>query len=108
MIGYLAELFGVSLGLTIALELPVGVLFGMGSRKNLFLMILVNILTNPAAVLLHSLGCPQIPIEIAVVAAEAFVYWRFAKTQDWHIPHPVWLALSANAISWGVGLLIQL
>lgn len=103
----LLEMFVVSLVLTLVLELPIAWLMGLRSRKLLLLVALVNILTNPAAVLLHWLGVPQIPIEIAVVAVEAAVYLWFSKDEKWNIPRPIMLAVMANLISWTVGLLLQ-
>ena len=77
------------------------------NKKLLLLVLLVNILTNPAAVLLHWLGVPQIPVEIAVVLMEALIYIWFSKDESWTVPHPVGFAVVANSFSWGVGMLIQ-
>lgn len=103
----LLEMFVVSLALTLVMELPIAWLMGLRSRRLMVLAALVNILTNPAAVLLHWLGVPQIPIEIAVVAVEAAVYLWFSKDEKWNIPRPIMLAVTANLISWIVGLLLQ-
>ena len=103
---YLLEMFGISLLLTLAIELPIGFYMGI-RRRNLLIVLLVNILTNPAAVLLHWLGIGQIPLEAAVVLVEALIYVWFSKDEKWDIPRPVLLALVSNGISWGTGLLIQ-
>lgn len=95
------EMFCISLALTLLFELPVVWCFGLRTGRQLLLAVLVNILTNPAAVLLHLWGIPQLPIELAVVALEAFVYRRFG------IRRPLPLSLTANTISWTLGLLIQ-
>lgn len=103
---YYLLLFGLSLGLTILIEGIVGWCFGLRSRKQMVLLILVNLLTNPAAVWLHAFAqVPQIPIEIAVVIIECYVYHIFHKSH--HLPHPLLLSLTANSVSWGLGLLIQ-
>lgn len=95
--------YGVSLGLTLLIELPVCYLMGLRSREELELVFLVNLLTNPAAVWLHTtLGLPQIPIEVLVVVIECYVYHQFRQ------PHPLWLSLLANGISWGLGLVLQM
>lgn len=104
---YLLEMFAISLVLTLLFELPVAWCFGMRHRKEILLTVLVNILTNPAAVLLHWLGIPQIPIEFVVLIIEASIYYVFSVDRNWSIPHPVTLALIANAVSWFSGLLIQ-
>lgn len=108
MARYLLEMFGISLGLTLLIELPVGFAMGMRGKKHILLMILVNILTNPAAVLACWLGVAQIPVEIAVFLVEAGIYYWFSKDEGFTIKHPILLALLANLISWTSGILIQL
>ena len=108
MAKYILEMFGISLGLTLLIELPIGFAMGMREKKHILLMILVNVLTNPAAVLLCWLGVPQIPVEIGVFLVEASVYYWFSRDESWNIKHPVLLALLANLISWTSGILIQL
>ena len=108
MTRYILEMFGISLGLTLLIELPVGFAVGMRGKKHILLMILVNILTNPAAVLLCWLGVAQIPVEIAVFLVEAGIYYWFSKDEGFTIKHPILLALWANLISWTSGILIQL
>ena len=118
MEGYILEMFGVSLALTLVLEFLVLFLLKEGSRKNIVLLVLVNILTNPAAVFISLLGNVfggvgrqiwfQIPIEIAVVLLEAGIYWMFSKEKDWEICHPIWLAVVANTVSWLSGVVIQI
>lgn len=104
--GYLFEMFSVSLALTLVLELPVCMFFGMRAPKALLLVILVNILTNPAAVLLCWLGVPQLPVEIGVIFAEAGIYIWFANDFDRPVRHPGWMAVTANVLSWTVGMMI--
>mgnify|MGYP003309174873 CR=1 FL=1 len=96
-------MYGISFGLTLLIELPVCYLLGLRSREELEVVFLVNLLTNPAAVWLHStLGLPQIIIEVLVVIIECYVYRQFRQ------PHPLRLSLLANGISWGLGLLLQM
>lgn len=103
---FLLELFGFSLILTILIEGFIAWLLGMRGRRQLLLVLLVNILTNPAAVLLiWMIGLPQLPVELCVVAVEFFVYRSFRKGMK--MPQPMLLALVCNGISWGLGLLIQ-
>lgn len=105
---YILKMFGISLLLTWLIELPVGWAMGLRGRKYIYLMLLVNLLTNPAAVLLHFLGIPQLPIEIGVVLAEALVYFWFSKDEKWKISHPIGLSIVTNGISWITGILIQI
>ena len=98
------SVFAVSLGLTLALELPAVYLWGLRSRHNLKLAVLVNVLTNPAVVLLHGLGCPAIPLEVAAIAVEGVCYRACGED----IRRPYLLALFANGFSYSVGLLLNL
>ena len=104
---YLLEMFGASLLLTLLVELPVAGLMNFRGWRAAALVILVNVLTNPAAVLLHWLGIPQLPIELAVVVIEALIYVWYSTDESWNIPHPIRISVCANSISWTVGLLIQ-
>lgn len=113
----LTNMFGVSLAVTIVAELAVVFIFGLRSLKALCLVILVNVLTNPPAVLLYWLGrqyLPDIPwliqqlaIEAAVVAAETYIFCSFAKLPRWRIKNPAVLAAAANIGSWLFGLLVM-
>ena len=94
----MTDIFALSLGLTLAIELPIAYLWGIRGRE-LVAVLAANLMTNPLAVALHLAGIPQLPIEIGVVIAEGFAYsGRFEK-------HPWYLALVSNALSWGLGLL---
>ena len=107
MTRYLLEMFGVSLGLTLLLELPIGMSMGMRNRKQVSLMVLVNILTNPPAVLSRWLGASEIMIECIVVFVEAAVYLSFFRDEEWKIKHPIGLSVLTNGFSWLTGVLIQ-
>ena len=94
------EIFALSLGLTLLIEVPIAYLWGLG-RRELVTVFAANLMTNPLAVALHLAGIPQIPIELGVFAAEGFAYsLHFDK-------HPWRLALVSNALSWTIGLAIQ-
>ncbi|MBR3973551.1 MAG: hypothetical protein IKJ99_06335 [Oscillospiraceae bacterium] len=101
---YLLKMFAISLLLTLIIETTIALLWGIRSRKQILLVLLANILTNPAAVLLCWLGVPQLPVELAVVLTEALVY----KEPAWKIHRPVLLAIVCNVVSWGTGILIQM
>jgi len=104
---YLLEMFGISLLLTLILEIPLAWLMGIRGKRETVLMILVNILTNPAAVLLCWLGAAQLPVEMGVILAEGAVYYLFSREKGWKIPHPVLLSVVCNTVSWTTGMLIQ-
>lgn len=125
---YLTEMFAVSLLLTIVIELAVmHILLWLPERhlkrrrrlnpRTVLLAILVNILTNPLAVLLCWLGRmylpsalyfpAQIAVEAAVVATEAYVYSCFAVKPEWGIKRPILLSCAANGCSWLLGMIIM-
>ena len=114
---YFVKMFGISLGLTILIELAVAAPFGMRTRKKILLVLLVNVLTNPPAVLAYWLlgrFLPevtgillQLPIEAVAVAAAAFVYCSFAKEPQWEINHPIALTVTANLCSWLCGVMLS-
>ena len=94
------EIFALSLGLTLLIELPLTWLWGLRKRE-LLTVLAANLMTNPLAVALHLMGIPQIPIEIGVVLAEGAAYSLHFEKRPWL------LAIFSNAISWGIGLMLQ-
>ena len=94
------EIFTMSLGLTLLFELPIAYLWGLRKRE-LLTVFMANLMTNPLAVALHLCGIPQIPIEIGVVLAEGAAYSLHFEKRPWL------LAIFSNAISWGIGLMLQ-
>ena len=94
------KIFALCLGLTLLIELPIA--YGWGLRGQELLTVLVaNVMTNPLAVALHLCGIPQVPIELGVVLAEGFAYrLHFDK-------RPLSLAIVSNAVSWGIGLVLN-
>lgn len=95
----------ISLALTLAIEVPVAAFWGARGRT-LLLCVLVNLLTNPAAVLLHNLFPPVwflLVLEGAAIAVEGGYYRRYAEG----IARPWALAVSANLLSWSVGNLLN-
>lgn len=107
----LLPIFALSLGLTLVLELLVAGACRLRGRDYL-LVILCNILTNPAVVYLDMVCAAlipngrdlwQIPLELAAIAVEAVCYARFARS----IRRPWMFALVANLFSYSCGLLLQ-
>ena len=97
--------FALSLALTLAIEGAAALLWGLRGR-DLLLCALVNLLTNPAVVLLHLLfPAPWVTaaLELAAVAVEALYYRRYGE----HIRRPWVFSLLANGASFGLGLLIS-
>ena len=95
------EIFAISLGLTLLIELPIAYLWGL-RRRALLTVFAANLMTNPLAVALHLMGIPQLPIELGVVLAEGAAYSLHFEKRPWR------LAIVSNAVSWGIGLLLNI
>ena len=116
MTHWLLNMFGTALLFTLLIELAVAVLYNIRSRQKLLLVVLVNILTNPPAVLLHWLGSLYLPalpdlwlqlgLELLVILAEALIYHSFSTKKESQLQHPVLLSLTANTCSWLAGFFL--
>ena len=100
----------VSLGLTIVLEYLAVLVLGVRCRKDLLLVLVVNLLTNPPAVLISMIFAAlplsgillQLFLEIPVVIGEGALYRKYGTK----IGHPWFLSLAANTVSYGTGLIL--
>ena len=95
----------VSLALTLMLELGFALILGVRGRRNLALVALVNVLTNPPVVLLCSLfPTPQLTIaaEFSAVFIEGVIYRAGTDFR-----RPMLFSLSANAFSYLIGLALN-
>ena len=105
---YLINNLLLSLVLTILIEVPLAALIGIRKKKDLRLVLLVNIVTNPVVVLsyntlvlvtLWNLWWIKAVLEVLAVACEAWYYKRYGT----EIKHPIGLAVLLNVISFGIG-----
>ena len=102
----------LSLFLTLLLEEGFALIFRVRIRKDLLLVALVNILTNPplgflhyvAALYLHS-AAPVLLLllEITAVLGEWRCYFYYSE----NIPSPFWFSLAANVFSFCIGGMID-
>lgn len=108
---YLLKMFSISLLFTLLIECLFAFVWGLRRKKDFLLVTLVNIVTNPTAVLSYwlygmyygrSLPVVQVGIEIVVVIAEALIYRSFAKEESFGLKRPVLFAVLANGLSWGI------
>ncbi len=106
------HIFAVSLSLTLLLEFSIALLFRVKGR-DLLLVFLANLLTNPLVVYLNMLltwifpdvfPIWQMPLEISVVLAESLLYIKYSDS----ISRPVVFAFCANAFSYCTGVIINL
>ena len=99
----------VSLALTLVLELGFSLLWGAGKR-DLPLVALANVLTNPVVVLCHTLTALFIPaalpqVTFALEAGAILVEGRLFSTRG-GIRFPWLFSMCANLFSFSVGLLL--
>lgn len=96
--------------LTIAIEVPVCLLFGI-RKKELLIVILANVITNPSLNVIFGL---------CWLYADQYALWVLAALEicavliEWRIyriltgaKHPFWASLTANAVSFCIGLIIS-
>jgi len=113
MDGELIPALAISLLATIILEFSFFLLTGKRDKKDLLLVLLVNVLTNPAVVLLYWLSAlytvlPDAPVklilEVSAILLEGYYYSRYGR----EFRRPYLFSAAANGFSFGVGALIQL
>jgi len=106
MTDMLLSALGISLALTLVFELAFSLICGIRGRCDLLLVLLVNVLTNPAAVLIYHLYPPawiKLPLELAAISVEALYYSRYARG----IRHPVLFSIGVNCFSFTLGAVIN-
>ena len=103
----------ISLAATIILESGFFFLVGKRNKKDLLLVVLVNVLTNPIVVLLYWLSVLYTDINSVIVKAALEIFavlveWYYYKRYAQDIRKPFLFSLAANAFSFAIGVLIQL
>ena len=103
----------VSLGLTIVLEETFGWMWGVRNRWDMTLVVLVNVLTNPAVVYLYYMNMIVVGwnrilvtvfLEMAAAAAEGLCYGAAGRG----IRHPWLFSAGANLFSFMMGTVLAL
>ena len=101
-----------SLLLTLALETVFFLLAGKRDKKDLLLLMLVNILTNPVVVLSYWLAVLYtewntvmiiIPLELFAIVTEGYFYKHYSRG----FARPYLFSLAANMFSYWIGVLLQ-
>jgi len=102
----------ISLILTVALESGFFLLTGKRDKKDLLLLVLVNVVTNPVVVLLYLLASfytdwnlilVLIPLEIFAILFEGYCYNKYGR----EFKRPYVFSAAANIFSYWMGVLIQ-
>lgn len=103
---------GISLILTIIFELLFFMTLGIRDKKTMLLVCLVNVITNPPVVLCFYLitsytrldeSYIKIILEFIAILTEEYYY----KTYAANIKYPYLIAISANIVSFSIGMLIN-
>lgn len=103
---------GISLASTLALEVGFFLIVGKRNKRDLLLVIMVNVLTNPAVVLLYWLAylytdwnatIVKIPLELAAILVEGIYYKKYGES----FKRPFIFSLAANAFSFTIGAVAQ-
>ncbi|MBR2832358.1 MAG: hypothetical protein IKE57_05475 [Oscillospiraceae bacterium] len=104
--------FAVSLGLTLLIELDAALVYGVRSRFDLLITCLVNVITNPLAVLAYLLlrrytglgpWAIKLPVEALVLLSETLLFRRYAET----VKKPLLYAAVLNTASFLIGEVIN-
>lgn len=83
------------------------------NKKDLLLLIMANIITNPVVVLSYWLAILYtdfgrvtilLPLEVAAMLTEGYIYNKYGRM----FRHPYIFSAIANAFSVGIGMLIQM
>ena len=102
----------VSLTLTLLFEIGFFLLVGKRNKKDLLLLVMVNVLTNPIVVSSYWLAIRYTnwsrvlittPLELFAILTEGFCYKRYG--QDFKRPYL--FSIAANAFSYGAGVLLR-
>lgn len=101
-----------SLALTLLLEEGFALCWGLRGRRELAVVALMNVLTNPAVVLAHHTavglwGWSDAPVTAALECLAVLVEWRCCRACSEQLRRPFLFALLANAFSYGAGALLQ-
>ena len=113
---YYLKMFGISLILTLVIELPAAFLLGVRKKQDLLIVFLVNVLTNPAAVFLclcarsyltEGYIIAELFVEVLVVVTEGLIYRGFS-VKGKRIRQPFLLSFILNAASYLMGVVINL
>ena len=105
---WIIKALGISLMLTLIMELVFAFAVRIRESKDLILVVLVNVLTNPFVVFVHYVTLIYTAwnqtlltgiLEAGAVLVEAFCYRQFGRKST----HPFLLSLGANVFSYFTG-----
>ena len=79
--------------------------------RDVLLVVLVNVLTNPAVVLLYWLamwytGLPRIAVIVVLEISAVLIEGRHYRMRSRDLRRPMLFSIAANALSYGIGTLL--
>lgn len=103
------KILGISLLLTLVFEEAFALLWGLRGKRELTIIALVNILTNPVVVLTYHtctglFGWPVVPVTAVLEVGAVLVEWRCLHACSEQLKRPLLFAILANAFSYSLGL----
>ena len=106
------RILAVSLGLTLILEELFALLWGLRGRRELTVVALVNVLTNPVVVLSYHtavrlLGWNALWVTAVLEIGAVVVEWLYYRSCSEQLKKPFSFALLVNAFSYGMGCVIN-
>ena len=102
----------ISLSLTFVFELIYALCWKIWGKREILLVVLVNVITNPIVVFSFYMNYKfqwidavllTVVMEVAAVVVEALLYKKYSRK----ITHPWWFALGINVFSYTVGEIIN-
>lgn len=107
------RIMAVSLLLTLVFEELFALLWGLRGRRELTIVALVNILTNPVVVLTYHtavgyFGWSAVLVTAVLEIGAVVVEWLYYRACSEQLEKPFLFALLANAFSYSVGCVINL
>lgn len=107
------KILAVSLLLTLVFEELFALVWGLRGRRELGLVALVNVLTNPTVVLLYHTAAAlwrwnAVLVTAVLEAAAVLVEWRCYRAYAEQVKRPFLFALLVNLFSYGAGCVINL
>ena len=101
----------LSLFLTLVFEGLFALIWGLRGWREWAVVALVNLLTNPAVVLLYHLSTGlwamnAVWVTIVLECAAVVVEWRCYKACSCQLKHPFLFALFANVFSYSIGCIL--
>ena len=111
MAAALVQSLVISLLLTLLLEELFALVWGLRGR-DLKLVLLLNLLTNPLAVSAHFALCrlrslPELPVVLVIEGLVVLTEGACCRSLGEKIRHPWVFALAVNLFSYGTGVLMQ-